>query len=191
MTDVPEGPSREAGVESGDVIVSFDGREVEDTRELVRVVGSTAVGKAVPITVFRGGEEVELTITLGRREEAEGAIPAAAPNVDEEEGPAPSADILGMTLTVPTEEMREGMELGDEAGLIVAEIDEDSEAFEKGLQQGDLITEAGQEPVAEFGDLEARIEEAREAGRKSILLLIRRGGEPRFVALSIEESEDD
>ena len=58
-------------------------------------------------------------------------------------------------------------------------------AFEKGLRAGDIITEAGQEKIASIADLNARMDAAREAGRKSLLLLIRRAGEPRFVALSL------
>ena len=62
-----------------------------------------------------------------------------------------------------------------------------SPAEEKGLVAGDVITEAGQQKLTEIADLEARIDEAREAGRKSLLLLVRRGGEPRFVALPLAE----
>ena len=187
VTDVPEGPSSEAGVEAGDVITAFDGREVEDTRELVRVVGGTEVGKAVSITVFRDGEEVELEITLGRREDAEAAIPAAAeaPEVTE-------SDILGLTVAPVTDEMRDEMELGEDMmGLVVTDLPEDGEAFEKGVRPGDVITEAGQGDVSSVSDLEERVEAAREAGRKSILLLIRREGEPRFVALSLDEDASD
>jgi serine protease Do len=66
-------------------------------------------------------------------------------------------------------------------------VDELSEAYEKGLRAGDVITEAGQQKVTGIADLETRIDAAREAGRKSLLLLVRRAGEPRFVALGIAE----
>jgi serine protease Do len=69
----------------------------------------------------------------------------------------------------------------------VTEVAEDSEAFEKGLRAGDVITEAGQQKVESIGALEERVEAAREAGRKSLLLLVRRAGDPRFVALSLGE----
>jgi serine protease Do len=188
VTDVPEGPSREAGVQAGDVIVSFDGREVTDERELVRVVAGTEVGKAVEITVFRDGEERTLEITLGRREDAEAeAIPAAAEAPEVEEG-----EVLGLTLAPVSDEVREEMGLGEDAsGLLVLDLPEDGEAFEKGVRPGDLITEAGQGDVATVADLEARVEEAREAGRRSILLLIRREGDPRFVALSLEDAAEE
>ena len=71
-------------------------------------------------------------------------------------------------------------------GLVVTKVDGTSEAFTKGLREGDLITEAGQQKVSRIEDLKDRLTEAKDAGRKSILLLVRRGGDPRFVALSIE-----
>ncbi|MEP5759544.1 MAG: PDZ domain-containing protein, partial [Litoreibacter sp.] len=71
-------------------------------------------------------------------------------------------------------------------GLVVGEVSEESEAFEKGLRAGDIIIEAGQEKVATVRDLEERVENAKDAGRKSLLLLVRRAGDPRFVALSLD-----
>jgi serine protease Do len=186
VTDVPEGPAMKAGIEAGDVIMTFDGKKVEDTRQLVRVVGATEVGKAVDVIVWRGGEEVTLSVTLGRREEAEGAVPAVAPATPDE---PVEKDVLGLTITGMTDELREQLGLGDDAvGLVVREVDETTQAFEKGLRAGDVITEAGQQKVNSVGDLEDRIAEATEAGRKSLLLLVRRAGEPRFVALSLDES---
>jgi serine protease Do len=184
VTDVPEGPSAEAGIEQGDVIMSFDGADIADTRELVRRVANTAVGKEVPVVVFRDGETQTLRITLGRREEAEAAIPVAQPST---EAPA-EANVLGLTVTTLTQKMADELGLTDKvAGLAVTGVDEMSEAFEKGVRAGDVITEAGQQVVTTPADLEARIVEARDAGRKSLLLLVRRGGDPRFVALTVDE----
>ena len=186
ITDVPEGPAKEAGLLQRDVIISFDGVEVKDTRGLVKQVGNSEVGKAVRVVVFRDGGTKTILVTLGRREEAEKAVPAAMTNGAPEE---PSQkEILGLTLSAPTDEMRQELGLPDDAeGLVVMDVDEASQAYEKGLRAGDLITEAGQQKVLSVADLTDRIDEAKEAGRKSILLLIRRGGDPRFVALGIED----
>ncbi len=185
VTDVPEGPALEGGVLSGDVILSFDGQSVKDVRGLVRTVGNTNVGKTVDMVVLREGGEVTLQITLGRREEAEGAVPASqsAPSREPVE-----KEILGLTVTELTDEMREELGVSEGTdGLVVSNVDELSKAYEKGLRAGDVLTEAGQQKLTSITDLEDRIAEATEAGRKSLLLLVRRAGEPRFVALNIEE----
>ncbi|WOI55653.1 Do family serine endopeptidase [Palleronia sp. LCG004] len=184
VTDVPEGPAQEAGVEAGDVITGFNGNDVVDTRELVRRVGDAEVGTEVPVTVYRDGEEVELSVTLGRREEAQAIRTAATP---EEVPQSDETELLGLTVSPLDEELREELGLSSGMdGLVITEVADDSEAFEKGIRAGDVITEAGQEKIASASDLTARVEAAQEAGRKSILLLIRRDGNPRFVALPVE-----
>ena len=188
VTDVPDGPAKDGGMMAGDVILSFDGRDVDDTRGLVKQVGNTDVGKTVRVVVFREGKTQTLKITLGRREEAEAAVPAAQPGGDPDADKAPAEkEVLGMTISPLDDELRGQLDLGDNAeGLVVKDIDEMSEAYEKGLRAGNLITEAGQQKVMTIAELEDRIGEAKEAGRKSLLLLIRRAGDPRFVALSLE-----
>ncbi|MEM8654869.1 MAG: Do family serine endopeptidase [Pseudomonadota bacterium] len=187
VTSVPDGPAKDGGMQDGDVILSFAGVDVEDTRGLVRQVGNSPVGETVRVVVFREGETVTLRVTLGRREEAEGAVPAAAP-AEEEPAEAETKDVLGLTLSTLTDELRE--QLGadaDQDGLAVVEVDETTEAYEKGLRAGDIITEAGQQKVSTIAEFETRLEEVEEAGRKSLLLLVRRAGDPRFVALSLAE----
>ncbi|MEM1352240.1 MAG: Do family serine endopeptidase [Pseudomonadota bacterium] len=185
VNGVLEGPASEAGIQIGDVIITFNGKDVEDTRDLVRQVGNTPVGEAVRVVVRRGDETLTLLVTLGRREDADAAVPAVAQA--EEDETTSSGTMLGMTLSVLDDELREQLGAGEDTeGLAVIEVDEASEAFEKGLRAGDVITEAGQQKVASISDLEDRVEAAREAGRKSLLLLVRRAGDPRFVALSLD-----
>ena len=182
VTDVPEGPALDAGMESGDVILSFDGVEVEDTRGLVRQVANTSVGSEVRVVIFRDGGTETLRVTLGRREEAE-AVPAS---INREEEPT-TTEVLGLTVSTITDELREQLGLSDTVeGLVVSEVAEDTEAFEKGLRVGDVITQAAQESVGSIADLNERVEAAREAGRKSLVLLVNRNGDPRFVALNLD-----
>ena len=190
VTDVPEGPALEAGMLAGDVILSFDGADVADTRGLVRRVGNTEVGKTVRVIVFREGQTQTLKVTLGRREVAEGVIPAAQPSGDAEEEAPEEEVFLGLTLTPLNDELREQLELASDAeGLVVSDVDTLSEAYEKGMRAGDVITEAGQQKLVSVSDLEDRISEAKDAGRKSLLLLVRRAGDPRFVALTLDTDE--
>ena len=184
ITDVPAGPAKDAGMLSGDVIVTFDGADVSDTRALVRRVADAPVGEAVSVIVMREGKSVTLAVTLGRREEAEAEpVPAAAAPVPEPQ----AADVLGMSVTPLTPEISKELGVPEgTTGLAVTLVDEVSEAYAKGLRVGDVITEAGQQSVVRVKDLTDRVEEAKGAGRKSLLLLIRRAGDPRFVALGIE-----
>lgn len=187
ITDVPEGPAMEAGLETGDVIVSFDGVDVEDTRGLVRQVGNSPVGATVRVTVLREGETQTIPVTLGRREDATGETsedPETEPQIEAE---PEVSELLGLTVTPLTDELRE--ELGADTGmdgLAVTEVADGSEAFEKGMRAGDIITEAGQQKITSIAELNERIDAAREAGRKSLLLLVRRAGDPRFVALTLD-----
>ncbi|AXI50753.1 MAG: serine protease [Roseobacter sp.] len=187
ITDVPDGPAKDAGLKTGDVILSFAGVEVEDTRGLVRQVGNSTVGASVRVTVLREGKSQTLKVKLGRREDAEGAGASASAPEDEAEPEAPaSKSVLGLTITPLTDDLRTELGADDSVeGLAVTEVDEMSEAFEKGLRVGDIITEAGQQPILSITDLEDRITEAKDGGRKSLLLLVRRAGDPRFVALGL------
>ncbi len=183
VTDVPAGPAADAGMQQGDVILSFDGVDVEDTRGLVREVGNAEVGKAVRVVVFRDEGTQTLLVTLGRRETAEGGgEPMEKPEVEETQ----TADILGMTLSGLSDDIRGQMGLPENAeGLVIMSLDPEGAAVAKGLQIGDVITEAGQQQIRTIADFEARIQDARDAGRKSLLMLVRRGGDPRFVAVPL------
>ncbi len=184
VTDVPDGPALEAGIEVGDVITSFDGREVEDTRELVRIVGESPVGETVRVVVFREGETQTLLVTLGRRETAQGeAFPDTVPGAN----PEPS-EFYGLSLMPLTDDMRDQLGAEDvEGGLVIEAVDPNSEAADRGLMPGDVIVEVSQLPVEGLSDFSDRVDEALEAGQKSVLMLIRRDGAPRFVALPIDD----
>ena len=186
ITDVPEGPAKDAGLLAGDVITTFNGKTIADVRDLTRTVADSPIGEAVPVVVLREGSEMTIDVTLGRRETAEGEAEAEGEPGAVPEAPVQS-EVLGMTLKPidgPTAEEL-GLPVGSE-GLAVVNVDAASEAAAKGLSRGDIIVEAGQRPVTSLKDLNDRIEEAKAGGRKSMLLLVRRDGDPRFVALSVE-----
>lgn len=187
VNSVQVGPAKDGGMLDGDVIVNFAGKPVKDTRALVRTVANSPVGETVRVIVLREGKSVTLKVTLGRREDAEKAVETSVPAPEEEAAPETKM-LLGLTLSVLTDKLREELSLeAKQMGLVITEVDETSEAFEKGLRAGDVITEAGQEKIESIADLDTRLAEVKEAGRKSLLLLVRRGGDPRFVALSLAE----
>ncbi|MBN2759460.1 MAG: Do family serine endopeptidase [Rhodobacteraceae bacterium] len=187
VTEVMDGPSLEAGIVAGDVILEFDGRNVADSNMLVRRVAEAGVGRAVDVVVFRDGAPVTLSVTLGQRELAETASMAAPGAPAPEPEPEPSS-YMGLELAPLNDALRVELDLPSGLrGLVVGSVNPDSDAAAKGILPGDLITEANQQPVSSVAELRERAEAARDAGRKSLLVLLRRGGDPRFVALSLEE----
>ena len=185
VTGVPDGPANDAGMVQSDVIITFDGHEVEDVRDLVQTVGNTEVGKAVDVVVVRDGEKVTLSVTLGLRDDAKLAKAGDAPTT---ENVPKDFEQFGMTLSNLTDEIREGLGLQKDAeGLVVVSVLETSEAFKKGLRSGDLITEAGQEKITSIAEFEGQVAATIEGGRKTMLLLVRRDNDPRFLALPVQE----
>ena len=181
VTSVPTGPAGDSGILAGDVITTFDGIVIKDTRELVRIVGNSPVGKKVPVIILRNGDIEDLTVVLGRRETSEAAAFPAV--VEESTEPKTPNTVLGMILSEITPELEEQFSLSNSIGLVIIDIDSESDAATKGLIAGDLIVEAGREKVTTVAEFELQIIAARKAGRKSMLLLLRRGGDPRFEAL--------
>jgi len=181
VSDVPDGPARAAGIEAGDVILRFDGQEIANTRELVRRVAEAPIGLEVPVEVMRDGQSLTLQVLLGRLEEAMGET---TPEVSQSNS-AP-AEAYGMTLSSLDNDLRAQFGLSaDESGVIITEIEDGSESAEKGLRPGDVVVEVNQSPVARPSDVVAQIERARDAGRRTVLMLVRRDGNGRFVALQL------
>jgi len=183
VTDVPEGPALAGGMKAGDVVLRFDGEAIDDTRELVRIVAESEIGRTVDVVVFRDGKEQALEVEIGLLEEA---TLAAAPGEPQQEATPSEQSVLGMTVAAVDRTQRERLALPDDVrGLVVVDVEDGSDAALKGMRAGDIIAEVGQELVATPDDMRKRIESAEEAGRNSILMLVRRDGAPRFVALNL------
>jgi serine protease Do len=126
VTEVPEGPAKDGGIKSGDVILAFDGIEVSNTKELVRVVGKTAVNKTVDVVLLRKGKEKTVKVRLGQRELAEAT---AFPKNENPSVPMVEL-ILGMSLTVLNDSLRSEFNLSkDVDGLIFKDILKNSEDY--------------------------------------------------------------
>jgi len=182
------GPAQVAGIQPGDVVLDFDGKEVTDMRRLPRIVAETPIDKPVKVTVWRKRKEVKLDVTVGelKEEQQQAALPPKqqAPGKTEN-----SVSVLGLSLSNLSPELRERFGLAeDTAGVVVTNVDAKSQAAEKGVHAGDVIVEVAQEEVKTAGRIGELVEAAKKAGRKSVLLLVDRQGDLRFVALKIDES---
>lgn len=180
IRDVFDGPAKDAGLKTMDVIVMFDGNEVADSGALVRIVGGTPVGSTVKTIVLRDGKRMSFDVVLGQRPEPNALAQGDKPAEPEQKG------LLGMQLSEITPDMRSDLNLSDEVtGVLLLSVEADSLAAASGLAAGDVITDAAQNPVEEIADLVEQVENATDAGRESLLLLVRRDGEPRFVVLKL------
>jgi serine protease Do len=182
------GPAQSGGIQPGDVILTFDGKKVPDMRHLPRLVAESTVGKSVPVTVWRKRQETKLQVTVGKLDETETV--AKEEPVKDKPPPAESSTVttLGLTLSNITPELKEKFSLTDEKGVVVVGVTKDSPAAEKGLKPGDVIMEAAQEEIKSTTQVAGKIDDAKKAGRKSILLLVERAGDLRFIALRLDQS---
>ena len=177
----PDGPAEKAGIKPGDIVLSFDGQLVEKMRDLPRIVAETAVDKVVDVVVWRRGAQETFRVAVGLLESGENRV-ASKPNG----GPS---KILGLSLSSLTSENRQqySIEEGIE-GLLVTSVEYESEAYEKGVRQGDIIVELGQAALNEVSDAHDRLSELEKDGRTKILLHIRKSnGTVNFVTVTNEE----
>jgi len=183
------GPAQVAGIQPGDVVLTFDGKEVTDMHRLPRLVAETPIDKTVKVSVWRKRKELTFDVKVGELKEEEQQA-ALTPNKQQPPAEPPgTVKTLGLSLANMTPELRERFSLPeDSAGVVVIEVAKDSAASDKGMRAGDVIVEVAQEDVKTPGQITDKIDEAKKAGRKSVLLLVDRQGDLRFVALRIDQS---
>jgi len=180
------GPAKPAGLLPGDVIVKFDGKDVKESRDLPRMVAGLAVGKEVQVVVMRKGQEITKTVTLGRLEDGEKAMASAEEGATDANKPTITT-ALGMQLQAINDEARKAFKIKDSVkGVVIATVEPNSPAADKGLRPGDVIEEVNQQAVDSPADVGKTIEALKTAGKKSALLLVSNGvGDVRFVALGL------
>ena len=186
---MPDSPADQGGIQAGDIVLSFDSKQVEKMRALPRIVSDAEVGATVPVEVWRKGRVEHLEVVVGRLEENDPVSASAGSTTSEH-----PVEALGLVVAGPNDDLRKEFELDEEAlergGLVVVGVAPGSDAEQKGLEAGDLIIEADQVSVSRPKDLEERIAAVREAGRRSVLLLVNRGGEDRFVAVLLKSEAE-
>lgn len=183
-----KGPAKPAGIEAGDVIVKFDGKEVKESKDLPRIVGATPVGKDVEVSIVRKGQEITRTVKLGRLEDSEKLAKANAQSGGGVDDKPVIKKALGLELSAITDEAKKKFSLKDGVkGVLVTKVDPNSPAADKRIQPGDVIVEVQQEAVNSPEALTKRVDALKKDGKKSALLLVSNAqGDVRFVAVAIE-----
>jgi serine protease Do len=182
------GPVDDGSIVPGDVVIRFDGEDVIEMRDLPRIVAESPVGNEVDVTIIRNGEEMEVQVTLGRLEDGEQLAAAEGGSGEVEEAPVEDMTVLGMSLAELGDDAREQFGIADDvAGVVITEVDPQSEAAEKAIEAGEVIVEIAQETVSSPADVAARIERLRSDGRRNALLMIANAtGELRFVTIRMD-----
>jgi serine protease Do len=182
-----KGPAKPAGIEPGDVIVKFDGKDIKEMRDLPRVVADTPIGKQTPVVIIRKGKEETRTVTLGRLEDGE-KVAAVDPRKDAPAERSVVKKALGIELSDLTSDLRRRYKIKDSvSGVVVTSIDANSPAAGKRVSPGDVIVEVQGERVASPDAMQARLDQLKKDGRKVVMLLLSKpDGETQFVALSLQ-----
>ena len=182
------GPAKPAGIEPGDVIVRFDGKDIREMRDLPRVVADTPVGKEVAVVVIRKGKEETRMVKLGRLEDSEKQASLGKPTPDAQIAPPVVKRALGIDLANLSDDLRKKFKIRDTVkGIVILGVEANSPAADKRLNAGDVIVEIAQEAVSSADDFQAKVDRLKKDGRRTALLLVAGGdGELRFVALSLQ-----
>ncbi len=184
-----KGPAKPAGIEPGDVVVSFDGHDIKEMHDLPRVVADTPVGKVVDVVVIRKGKQETHKVTVGRLQDNEKVAEASA----KQEAPPDKSVVqktLGLELSGLSDDLRRKFKIksavngvlvtGVDAGVAMADPD-------KRLAPGDVIVEVQYQAVASPADVQKRVDQLKGQGKKIAVLLVSNGnGDTRFVALNLQ-----
>ena len=169
----PDGPAARAGLKSGDVIVEFNGKKVEDPSALARAVAVARPGETSKVTVLRDQRPTTLDVKLG---EAPAERTASSSG-----GGGKGASGLGLTVQPVTPEIARELELKNPTGVVVSRVEPSSPADTAGLQRGDVITEIDKKPVKSIEDFEKLM--SQSAG-KQMLMRVHREGSALYIAMA-------
>ncbi len=180
----PASPAAQAKLQPGDVILAYDSKPIDRSRQLPRLVADTAPDTLVKLSMWRDGKDQEVEIKVAALNSNR---PASPPPEPEKPKPPPSIDALGLKLAKPTAELRKQFSLPDTTkGAVITEVPQNSSGAVQGLRPGDLVVAVGHEAVGSLEELQQKVAAARKNGHKNIILRVEREGNARFVALPFE-----
>jgi serine protease Do len=170
------GPAAQAGLQRGDVIVAYNGKEVADSHDLPALVAATPIGQQATVTVIRNGTKLQLPVKVAQLPSEQTA------NAAQPEGAVqPARSKWGLQLRDLDPQLASQLHLKNEKGVVVAGVQPGSQAAEAGVQKGDVILEVNRQPVASVQDLTKKLDGSQD--KNHLLLLVQRGSGKLFVPL--------
>jgi serine protease Do len=170
-----DAPASSAGIKSGDVILGIDGERIDGPRDLAKRVAALGPGKKADLMYWHDGSEKTTSVKLGSLPDDK---EARAQTGKGQEGDSFAG--LGLTLAPASSVQGAGSH-----GVVVADMDPDGAAAQKGLQVGDVILEAGGHAVSQPADVKAALAEAKKDNRKAVLLRVKGSDGTHFVAIAV------
>jgi serine protease Do len=181
-----KGPAKPAGIEAGDVIIKFDGKDIKEMRDLPRIVADTPVGRDVEVVIVRKGKEEKKTVKLGRLDDEKPVKASATPAPADDKSVVQKS--LGLQLSNMSDELRKKYKIKDAVkGVVITGVDAASVASDKRLTPGSTIVAIEQEQMTGAAEVQKKVDALKKAGKKTALLLVATAeGDMLFVALPIE-----
>lgn len=167
---VKDGPAEKGGIKTGDIIVTFDGKNIKTSNDLPRVVAETAVGRSVDVTVIRENKEHNVSVKVEELTEDKVAVQSSTP-----------VQSFGMKVDNITPQLRQQLSITEKSGVVVVNVESGSLADESGIQPGDVIKEVNRKPVRSISDFNAAI--LKSGKGNATLLLLKRGKQTFFVTM--------
>jgi serine protease Do len=178
----PDSPALAAGIKSGDVIKSVDGKNVESIRDLTRMISAVKPGTSVKLDLWRDGKDMTVTAKVGDQKEEAAVVNAKADQPADAKKAEPMS--YGVSLAPISPEARQELKLDDSIkGAVVAAVEPGSPADDQGLKAGDVLQQVGKDMVDSPKMAAEKLKEAKKTG-KPVLMKIYREGMTRFVAIS-------
>lgn len=190
ITDIdPAGPAAKAGIRKGDLIISFDNIPIKDNEHLRYLVADTTPGRGVPVTVYRAGKKVDLSITIEAQPEDMFTRNRLGGDGDGSSVPGSSNEMESPELKITVQDLNDAIRqkhnIPDSVtgGVVVTKVESGSEAEEKGIRPGTVILEMGHLPIKSVKDFTKQIDENK--GNDKILMYLRAGQIAKYVMLKI------
>ncbi|MEM7358914.1 MAG: DegQ family serine endoprotease [Pseudomonadota bacterium] len=183
----PNQPADKAGIRAGDIILSYNGEAIKEMRDLPRVVAQSSVGEKYPVEVWRNGGKKTLTIRTERYPDDD-ALAALGRGFTPEEAEPESDAVLGAQLSSITDELRDRYDIDEDLeGAVVVSVDREGLAASNGIRTGDVITSVNNRSVDSPTEVVDEISAAQAAERSTIVVLLQRNGNSRFIPFNLED----
>ncbi len=177
---VEDSPAKRAGLQAGDVVISYDNKRVDKMRDLPRLVANTAANSEITLGIWRNESKLEVSAVISKTDAAD---EQAATKVESSH----SEELLGLVLSPLNDELRKQYSVKEHTqGVIITDIDPASEAAGRGVRVGDVIQKIGRTAVSTVDEIDQAIKLALNGDKASLLLLIEREGHVLFVAIPVE-----